>query len=363
MNRLQDSQAHAGHSSIVPPYIFETIAERGTPAQRQAAQQTLMLDHQIRALRMMRTPALPSEAQRSSPLCKNRLICDAHNSTNLPGTPVRSEGEGPTGDVAMNEAYEGLGATFDLFYDIYGRNSIDNNCMDLVGTVHFGSGYSNAFWNGVHMVFGDGDGIFFNRFTIAIDVIGHELAHGVIERTAGLLYCNQFGALNESISDVFGSLVKQRSLGQSAAQADWLIGAGLWAPGINGVALRSMSAPGTAYDDPYVGRDPQPDHMSRYVITCRDNGGVHINSGIPNRAFYLAAVALGGNAWDVAGNIWYHALLDPRLSAMAQFQDFANLTADVAENLYDAAVKAVIADAWRAVGIEVLAPVAVPVGI
>ena len=200
------------------------------------------------------------------------------------------------------------------------------------------------------MVFGDGDGTIFNRFTIAIDVTGHELTHGVTGATAALEYHDQPGALNESVSDVFGSLVKQRSLGQTAAQADWLIGAGLWAAGINSVALRSMKAPGTAYNDPLIGKDPQPDHMSRYVNTTSDQGGVHTNSGIPNKAFYLAAIAIGGNSWDVAGNIWYQTLLDSRLSPAAQFQDFANLTADNANQTYGASAEAAVVRAWHDVG-------------
>jgi Zn-dependent metalloprotease len=294
-----------------------------------------------------------STARGVGPARKNRLVYTAANSTNLPGTLVRSEGGGPSGDAAVDEAYEGLGATFDLYWDIYGRNSIYDNGMDLIGTVHYRNQYDNASWNGTQMVFGDGDGTIFNRFTIAIDVIGHELTHGVTGATAALEYHDQPGALNESISDVFGSLVKQRSLGQTAAQADWLIGAGLFAAGINGVALRSMKAPGTAYDDPLIGKDPQPDHMDHYVKTTSDNGGVHINSGIPNKAFFLAATAIGGNSWDVAGNIWYRTLLDSRLSGAAQFQDFANLTADNAKNLSGASAKAAVVQAWLDVGIVV----------
>jgi Zn-dependent metalloprotease len=284
------------------------------------------------------------------------LVYTAANATNLPGTLIRSEGQGPIGDVAVNEAYDGFGFTFDLYWEVYGRNSIDNNGMDLIGTVHYGNQYDNAFWDGTQMVFGDGDGTIFNRFTIAVDVIGHELTHGVTGATAALEYHDQPGALNESISDVFGSLVKQRSLGQTAAQADWLIGAGLWAAGINGVALRSMMAPGSAYNDPLIGKDPQPDHMSRYVNTTSDQGGVHTNSGIPNKAFYLLALALGGNSWDVGGNIWYRTLLDSRLSAAAQFQDFAGLTADNANQMYGASVRAAVAQAWQDVGIDVPGP-------
>jgi Zn-dependent metalloprotease len=183
--------------------------------------------------------------------------------------------------------------------------------------------------------------------------MGHELTHGVTAATAGLEYQDQPGALNESISDVFGSLVKQRFLNQTADQADWLIGAGLWTSNVNGVALRSMKAPGTAYDDPVMGKDPQPDNMSGYLNTSDDNGGVHTNSGIPNKAFYLAAVAIGGNAWEVAGNIWYRTLLDSRLTATAQFQDFANLTADIANTLYGATVQSAFVQAWHDVGIDI----------
>jgi len=148
-------------------------------------------------------------------------------------------------------------------------------------------------------------------------------------------------------------LVKQRFLNQTADQADWLIGAGLWTSNVNGVALRSMKAPGTAYDDPVMGKDPQPDNMSGYVNTTSDNGGVHTNSGIPNKAFYLVATALGGFAWEKAGNIWYKTLLDSRLTTTAQFQDFANLTADNANTLYGADAKAAVVQAWHDVGIEV----------
>ena len=339
--------------NIIPPYVLESIAKKGTRAQRVIAQRTLSLDAQIRSQRATPSPGKSEGIQGAGSPRRNRLIYTANNSSNLPGTLIRGEGQGASGDVAGDEAYDGLGATFDLYLDVYGRNSIDDTGMDLLGTVHFGNQYNNAFWNGTQMVFGDGDGTIFNRFTIAIDIMGHELTHGVTGATAGLEYHDQSGALNESISDVFGSLVKQRSLGQTAAQADWLIGAGLWAAGINGVALRSMKAPGTAYDDPVIGRDPQPDHMSRYDNTTGDNGGVHINSGIPNRAFYLLAITLGGNSWDAAGNIWYRTLLDSRLAATAQFQDFADLTADNAGQLYGASVKAAVVQAWQDVGIDV----------
>ena len=338
---------------IIPPYILESIARTGTETQRACALKTLARDGWIRSQRAVRPQVRSGGVESVGPPRKNRLIYTAANTTNLPGTLIRSEGQGASGDVAVEEAYDGFGSTFDLYWDVYGRNSIDNNGMDLVGTVHYGDQYDNAFWDGAQMVFGDGDGTIFNRFTIAVDVIGHELTHGVTGATAALEYHDQPGALNESISDVFGSLVKQRSLGQMVAQADWLIGAGLWAAGIHGVALRSMRAPGSAYDDPLIGKDPQPDHMSRYVNTTSDQGGVHTNSGIPNRAFYLTAIGIGDNSWDVAGNVWYRTLLDSRLSANAQFQDFADLTADNANQIYGVPVRARVVQAWQDVGIIV----------
>ena len=201
------------------------------------------------------------------------------------------------------------------------------------------------------MVFGDGDGELFQRFTIAVDVIGHELTHGVTEATAGLVYQGQSGALNESVSDVFGSLVKQRVLGQDATEADWLIGAGLFTAAVQGVALRSMRAPGTAYDDDVLGRDPQPDHLRGYVETSDDNGGVHINSGIPNHAFYLAATSLGGSAWEVAGRVWYDTLVSGGLKPDADFATFAAATVQAAQARFGTAEVLAVRSAWDAVGV------------
>src|SRR5207245_10045279 len=114
------------------------------------------------------------------------------------------------------------------------------------------------------------------------DASGYELTHGVTQNTAALEYSGQPGALNESIADGVGTIVKQWRLGESVDQADWLIGAGLFTTAVQGVALRSMKDPGSAYDDPQIGKDPQPKFMKDFVNTTDDNGGVHINSGIPN---------------------------------------------------------------------------------
>jgi len=279
-----------------------------------------------------------------------RTIYDAGTKARLPGKLVRGEGDPASKDVAVNEAYDGLGATYDFYHAAYDRNSIDDKGLRLDASVHYRKRYDNAFWDGTQMIFGDGDGVLFERFTVSVDVIGHELTHGVTQYEADLAYEGQSGALNESFSDVFGSLVKQHVLGQTAAQADWLIGAGLFAPGVKGVALRSMKAPGSAYDDPRLGKDPQPAHMKDYVEGEDDNGGVHVNSGIPNRAFYLAAVALGGRAWEGAGRAWYEALTG-LLQSDAQFADAAAATTEAAGDALGAAAAKTVAKAWADVGV------------
>jgi Zn-dependent metalloprotease len=340
---------------ILPPYVLAEIARNGTPKERALALETLQIDHSIRQLRATRAASLGS--RRALPLIsppqKQRSIYDAKHKQTLPGTLVRAEGAKRTADTSVNEAYDGLGATFDFYLAAYQRNSIDDAGMPLKASVHYGRNYDNAFWDGSQMVFGDGDGKLFNRFTVALDVIGHELTHGVTEHEANLDYSGQSGALNESISDVFGSLIKQYAKKQTAAQADWLIGAGLLASGVKGKALRSMKAPGTAYDDPVLGKDPQPANMSGYLHTTSDNGGVHTNSGIPNHAFYLAAIAIGGRAWEKTGRIWYDALCDAQLKPSASFAAFAKLTGIRADKLYGAASKEsrAVRDAWKQVGV------------
>lgn len=344
---------------ILPPNILLNIARRGSEEQRDAVLNTLAVDHSIRSSRL--TYSLLSglkvshQALTAAPPSKQRTIYDTKHSSALPGSVVRAEGQAPIKDKAANQAYDGLGDTFDFYYDVFQRNSIDNAGLRMNATIHYGKKYDNAFWNGQEMIFGDGDGVIFNGFTSSVDVIGHELTHGVTGSEANLNYQGQSGALNESISDVFGSLVKQYALKQTADKADWLIGAGLLAKGIHGVALRSMKAPGTAYDDPTLGKDDQPANMSGYVHTAQDNGGVHTNSGIPNHAFYLAAIAIGGKAWDKTGRVWYDTLTDPRLKQSADFSTFANLTVKNATLRFGSksTERAAVHDAWKQVGVKV----------
>ncbi|HXO22295.1 MAG TPA: M4 family metallopeptidase [Thermoanaerobaculia bacterium] len=338
--------------SIIPPHILRCLAERGDQRQRDLAFRTLGFSAHLRGQRQVLTSV--SFLGTTPTGVKRRTVYTAGNAMSLPGSLVRGEGAAATGDPAADEAYDGAGTAYDFFQAAFNRNSLDDRGLRLDSTVHFGNGYDNAHWNGQQMLYGDGDGTVFKRFTASLDVIGHELTHGITQYEAELNYQGQSGALNEHFSDVFGSLLKQYVAKQTAAQADWLIGRELLEPTVKGVAVRSLKAPGTAYDDPLLGVDPQPDHMKKFVQTEDDNGGVHINSGIPNKAFYNFATGLGGNAWDRPGRIWYVTLCN-ELSSNATFQDCADKTFKVAKDLYGAAVAKEVRSAWKGVGITVQA--------
>ncbi|PHM38296.1 M4 family metallopeptidase [Xenorhabdus innexi] len=284
----------------------------------------------------------------------DRIIYDAKNTDKYPGTKiVRTEGSSESRDISINEAYEHLGITYQFYKEIFGRNSIDNKGLKLVATVHYLENYANAFWADNQMVFGDGMKPYFNRFTSCIDVTAHEMTHGVTQYEADLDYAYQAGALNESISDVFGIMVKQFSNNQKSTESDWLIGQGIFGPKMNpdndpNLALRSFKNPGAAYSD-----DDQVGHMDQYeeLPFSNDNGGVHKYSGIPNKAFYLLATDLGGYSWDQAGKIWYNTLTDNNLSNKASFDDFAKLTVNNANKLFGKSVSNHVTDAWNQVGV------------
>lgn len=350
---------------IVPPYMLRVMALRGDEKTAQMARTLLRQSEKIRDERVEHITATPPGAgdhgafvgralsETGSLCCPDRRIHDGGFRAALPGQPIRSEGDAPTGDADADLAYDGAGAVFSLFAEEYGRNSLDGRGLPLIATVRHRRNYNNAFWNGTQMAYGTGDGEVFRTF-LELSVIGHEMAHGVIQHSGGLIYENQSGALNESIADVFGSLAVQRSLGQQVHEADWLVGRGILGPGINGVALRSMKAPGTAYSDDLLGQDPQPWHMDRFVVTSDDNGGVHINSGIPNHAFYLFCTYLGGNAWELPGRIWYRALQNLN-NPMASFSDWADQTMQAAHELSGAGSldTVMLRRAWKLVGISI----------
>jgi hypothetical protein len=336
---------------FVPPYLLQRVALwAGTRHASASGRGTLQVDDRLRARRDAPPPEL---AAPRVPGVGTRVVHTANNTETLPGEPVRTDGDSPSGDQAVDEAFDSSGQVLDLFRSEFDRRSIDGRGDTVSITVHYGRDYDNAFWDGIQLVFGDGDGQIFERFTKPMDVMAHEFTHGVTQFTVGLAYQDQPGALNESISDVFASMAKQRVLGQSAAEADWLIGEGLFTPAINAKALRSMKEPGTAYDDPQIGRDLQVGSMADYVYTDEDSGGVHINSGIPNRAFALAALDIGGASWEKAGQVWYDTLVQGELSAQASFGAFARATLSSARRLFpnDSSIAEKVNAAWVEVGL------------
>ena len=356
MSRAADSLGIMRHA-IVPPYLLARIAAAREPHLAHAAaaaRATLdaQRDYRPRSRLMLSIDEAGALVAETAP-APDRTIYDAQRREVLPGVRVRGEDDPPTDDIAVDEAFDGLGATFYFFWDAFGRNGIDNAGGPLLATVHYGRDYDNAFWNGEQMVFGDGDGEIFTGFTSSVTIIAHELGHGVTEASGGLEYQNQSGALNESISDVFGALTEQHQQGQTADEASWLIGAGIFTAAVEGRALRSMTEPGTAYDDDVLGKDPQPAHMRDFVVTNGDNGGVHINSGIPNRAFAVAALELGGRAWERAGLIWYRTLTSGTLPPTTNFARFAAATVRAAQAEYGEGSEEVAAvrAGWTDVGV------------
>ncbi|MCB1755415.1 MAG: M4 family metallopeptidase [Gammaproteobacteria bacterium] len=216
---------------------------------------------------------------------------------------------------------------YDYFLNRFSRHSLDNEGMNLIANIHYGEKYNNAGFNGRDMVFGDGDGVKYRSFARCTDIIAHEMAHGVTRNTAALIYENQSGALNESFSDLFGALI----------EGNWVHGEDctIAAPGFH----RSLI-------NPEQGIIPQPAKMSDYrnLPIDKDHGGVHINSGIPNRAGYLIADAIGN---DKAEQIFYRTL-SFYLTPSATMLDARRGMLQAAEDLYgaeSAEVRAVAA-AW-----------------
>lgn len=222
----------------------------------------------------------------------------ANNGTSLPGSYVTDADNSFTSSTqkAAVDAHYGAVATYDYYQNTHGRNSYNGSGANITSTVHYSSSYNNAFWNGSQMVYGDGDGYTFLPL-VELDIVAHELTHAVTSSTANLIYQYESGALNESVSDVFAAMVDRN---------DWTVGELSYTPGTSGDALRSLSNPPAG---------DQPDHYSDRYTGSGDNGGVHINSGIPNKAAYLMSeggthrgVSVTGIGRAKTEAIWYRAL-------------------------------------------------------
>ena len=341
LEAISNSKIH----SVIPPYLLEELSRRDP--HNFDLLNTYKASLQLQA--EMQNRPHPFGPRTGDDFHGAREVYDAQGKEELPGLRVRFEGEGPAGNSDADKAYDFTGSVRDFYLKEYGRNSIDDSGMKFISTVQYGKNFGNAFWNGEQMVYGHpGEDSPFKTLMI-LDVCGHEITHGVTEKEANFKYYGQSGALNESISDVYGSLIKQYVKHQTAAAADWLIGEGCWKDNIDGKALRDMLHPGTAYADKHIGIDPQPADMSHYIKTVKDQGGVHLNSGIPNKAFAAFAQAVGGYAWDDPGHIWFEARKESGNNP--SFAQFAYHTIEAAKELGKSELIPKLERAWDAVGV------------
>lgn len=287
------------------------------------------------------------------PICqRNQLTSDEH----MPHddfTIIMREGDINAPSLAAGYVYDSIGTIRTFFKDKLSIDQIVGCAADINAIIHYGTNYANAFWNSQAIFFGDGDGTNFGPFYNDIDIIAHELSHGYISSKANFEYINQSGALNESVADVLAIMVKQFVQGETVDKSNWLIGENLFLDKKNAVALRSMSATGSAFYFTKDNQDPQVGHMSEYLNLPNyvDNGGVHMNSGIPNKAFYLLAMQLGGYSWDIAGKIWVAAVSDPQVNKTSNFINFAAATVRNAQTLFGDEVALKTRQSWASVGL------------
>jgi len=338
---------------ILPPYILERLAESADARVRRLAVEAIAATAAARATRVTLATLAGMAAIPSPAGHKHRLVYDVRQGSfaDLPGRLVRIEGQPAVKDRAVNEAYNHSGHTHDFYRRVFDRDSLDDRGMALVSSVHLGRRLNNAFWTGEQMAYGDGDGLLFRGFTRALDVVGHELTHGVVTHTSNLEYRGEAGALNEHFADVMGILIKQWRRRQTARQADWRIGVEIMGPGVTAQCLRTFTAARAFENDPVLGTDPQPKHVRDTYTGTADSGGVHINSGIPNHAFYLAAVTIGGRAWERAGRIWYRTLL--ALTPRSGFADMAATSIRIATAEFGKGSREerAVRSAWKEVGL------------
>jgi Zn-dependent metalloprotease len=342
---------------FVPNYLLKKLAERGSDSAKKTLTKTKEFHNKIeegKKNNLIKDLKKSNKHENSM-----RWIFDSKNTEGFKKKLVRKEGDPPVCDEVANIAYDFCGKTLKYLRNKLGRNSVDNRGMDIICNIHFGYEYDNAFWTNDQLAIGDGDGKLFINLCRSIDVIAHEIAHGVTEFVNKLEYEGQSGALNEHFSDVIGTAVQQFVKGQNAKNADWLIGDEIVGPDFQGKALRSMKAPGTASEI-----DDQPAHMKDYkelpIDEEHDYGGVHINSGIPNKAFFLVAQEIGT---DSAVYLWYNAWMDKEIiHPNATFADAFEAIIKTSEMLVSQGklpenTNSVVKNAFEEVGIYALIPV------
>ncbi|KAF2800895.1 zincin [Melanomma pulvis-pyrius CBS 109.77] len=372
----------APHCFFIPPLVFEALVQDDTndDTAKRAGSQMLAVANEVNNTEIdefvIEFPPIDKEKEKAP----YRRIYDMQfckNDEAYPGVLMRSEGEDALnipGDDAVDKCYENIGTVYTFFKEVFNNAEILGPNVPLIGIVHYDFYFPNARWYRPveqkygALIFGDGwDNDAFNQgaavhsyggcfgnFVGSLEVVAHELTHGLVQRVKGLKYFGESGALHEHMGDVFGSMCEQWKKGQSTEKADWIIGEDLVAKDWPGVSLRSMKSPGDAYDKQVgIGNDDQVCHWEKRYLGDMDNGGVHLNSGIPNKAFYLIAKAFGGNSWEKAGQIWYKALHDPKVGPECDLATWARVTTSYSRKLFKEEGRVIAATAWKEVGIEV----------
>lgn len=336
---------HAEAEGIIPPYVLTELSKRD-PGNTSYSHTLEQMNKNQKEASQKPQPRFGRSDNAA------REVYDAGGEKLEPGEhgeKARFEGEAPTGDRDVDTVYDYTGNVRQFYKEVFGRNSIDDNGMKFVSRVNYGQNFQNAYWDGTEMTYGKPDASSPFRTFVLQDVTGHEITHGVSQYESNLGHYGQAGALNESMSDVFGELVNQWAHHEKATDSHWLIGEGIWKSSINGRGLRDMLHPGTAYNDKKIGKDPQGADMDHYVQTTKDNGGVHVNCGIPNKAFAEFATAIGGYAWEEAGHVWYQARQDA--GSNPSFAQFAEATIEAAQKLGFEGDVAKLEHAWADVGV------------
>ncbi len=343
------------HCFIVPPDVLRRLSRDAAldPATRKALQDTYVETRRLVGLREAHRVASLHDVDRlrrdatAAARVPTQHLFDCKQRKSLPGNPVVAPYT-----AGFKTTFDTSAKVIEFYRNVLGRNSIDDKGLDVVSSLHYAKDYDNAFWNGSQMVYGDGDGKLFNEMYLSPDVIGHELTHGVTQNESALRYEGESGALNESISDVFGVVINQWMHKWSVTEPKgWLVGAGIIAPTAQAkgfTCLRDMVDPAAKHC-----LAPQPDHYTKIDPTA----DVHDNSGVPNKAFATYARALGGNAWGAAIKTWYATCTNRQLRADATFKEFAGLTVAAAEKLGGADAAAKCTNAWTGVGVTPKAPV------
>lgn len=328
-------KAYACLCCALPRKLVQHLADNGPPEHRE--EMRAQADHaaQLRSQRVAHGGKPLASKVGKQPL--HRQVFDAQGQTFLPGKMLRDEDDPPVKDNDANDAYENVGIALQFYKDVLGRDSVDGKGFRIDASVHYGFRFANAMWTGEQMIVGDGDGEMVRGLAKSLGLIAHELSHGITQHIVGgglgvvqrrnqpPQLVGEAGALNESFSDVFASMIKQWRKKQDADKASWLIGEDVLAAKY-GKAVRSLKAPG---DKKLTWKEDDQIWDARKF---RPTDDCHRASGIPNHAFYTAAMELGGHSWEKLADIWFQGY--DSLYSRATFLDAAHATIGVAAKLH-----------------------------